>query len=56
MAQAVGEFREVALEIGEVEHRCRFNVIRPYQPGSRPRLKGGEGMGASRQSTCVVTI
>jgi len=26
MAQAVGEFREVALEIGEVEHRSRFNV------------------------------
>jgi len=27
MAQAVGEFREVALEVGEVEHRSRFNVI-----------------------------
>jgi len=26
MAQAVGEFREVALEVGEVEHRSRFNV------------------------------
>jgi len=26
MAQAVGEFREVALEIGEVEHRRRFIV------------------------------
>jgi len=27
MAQAVGEFREVALEVGEVEHRSRFNVV-----------------------------
>jgi len=26
MAQAVGEFREVALEVGEVEHRNRFIV------------------------------
>jgi len=26
MAQAVGEFRKVALEVGEVEHRSRFNV------------------------------
>jgi hypothetical protein len=26
MAQAVGEFGEVALEVGEVEHRSRFNV------------------------------
>jgi len=26
MAQAVGEFREVALEVGEVEHRNRSNV------------------------------
>jgi len=25
MAQAVGEFREVALEVGEVEHRSRIN-------------------------------
>jgi len=27
MAQAVGEFRKVALEVGEVEHRSRFNVV-----------------------------
>jgi len=26
MAQAVGEFREVALEVGKVEHWSRFNV------------------------------
>jgi len=26
MAQAVGEFREIPFEVGEVEHRCRFNV------------------------------
>jgi len=26
MAQAVGEFREVALEVGEVEHRNQFIV------------------------------
>jgi len=26
MAQAVGEFREVALEVGEVEHRTRIKV------------------------------
>jgi len=26
MAQAVGEFREIAFEVGEVEHRSRFNV------------------------------
>jgi len=26
MAQAVGEFREVALEVGEVEHRSQFIV------------------------------
>jgi len=27
MAQAVGEFGEVALEIGEVEHRSRASVV-----------------------------
>jgi hypothetical protein len=32
MAQAVGEFGEVALEIGEIEHRRRFaSWFRPYQ-------------------------
>jgi len=27
MAQAVGEFGKIALEVGEVEHRSRFNVV-----------------------------
>jgi hypothetical protein len=34
MAQAVGELREVAFEIGEIEHRCsRPQLLRPYQRG-----------------------
>jgi hypothetical protein len=60
MAQAVGEFREVALEVGEVEQRNRFIVSRPYQPGSlgavgwRPRPGGGTLLGDRRVVTMLL--